>query len=1135
MSAQIPLPTVDLFTSELESVGPKWYDLGIFLGISTHELDVIGEYHGSKGTQRCLIELFKCFQSRTKPVTWNDITDGLTKIHNNYLADRIRDKYIRTVSSSYPLSPPRSEKQDTGSDSQIMETAGVSETHDDRIHHNVQTASSLSPQSSSRETTPHSEELEDEKSGSDSKVMETGRVSETHDDHIHHNVQTASSLSPQSSSRETTPHSEELEDEKSGSDSQVMETGRVSELHDNKHIYIDKSISNQFYKISTSFTSLVLKVKQALQRKSVSVDDLQDVLQDQCKLEPLSTEVATFQKVFARVRQHYCFLNYHILAYLVDMFLSDEKPLQQLLENYTNKLEKFKESMMMKDLMKLIKQKRDLCGNHKIIELKTRDFWGSVVLNKFEKLAMLVFQNIYDCAAQIRIEDGCICVSWVIPDIDTSVLDTVSPDLLKVVGVISLKIDDKVLYEGANEGCHIMESAFLQAVELGNVIAVELLLAVSTCEVANLALYNGVTPLMVASYNGHSVVVSTLLTSGADSNMANSNGWTPLMIGSQNGHSVVVSTLLTSGADPNRAQSDGWTPLMIGSQNGHNEVVEVLLQAKVNPNACNNNGATAIYIASGKGHSVVVSTLLTSGADPNMAKSDGWTPLMIGSHNGHNEVVEVLLQAKVNPNACNNNGATAIYIASGKGHSVVVSTLLTSCADPNMAKSDGWTPLMIGTQNGHNEVVEILLKAKVNPNACNNNGATAIYIASENGHSVVVSTLLTSGADPNIAESDGWTPLMIGSQNGHSVVVSILLTSGADPNIAKSNGWTPLMIGSHNGDNEVVEILLKAEVNPNACLKDGATAIYTASGNGHSVVVSTLLTSGADPNIAKSNGWTPLMIGSQKGHNEVVEILLKAKVNPNACLKDGTTAIYIASQNGHSVVVSTLLTSGADPNMANSNGWIPLMIGSQNDHNEVVEVLLKAKVNPNTCSVDGTTAIYIASENGHSVVVSTLLTSGADPNRAKSNGWTPLMIASGRGHSEVVKQLIKADVNINYQAVAGITALHLASQYGHIDIVKILLESGADSRLFDSKGMSPLDFASGFGHHDIVKLLYEFRPLVGSISQLTLTSISTVDTGFYGSEDSRSIITELSGYSAIEDDVISLVSNPVTTKPNERK
>ena len=374
MSDRIPLPTVDLFTSELESVGPKWYDFGIFLGIATPQLDHIEKYHGSEGTQRCLIELFKCFQSHIKPVSWNDVVDALTKMCYNNLAGCIREKYIQTVSSSNPSSAPpntKNEREARESDSQ-------------------------------------------------------GMVSET--------------------------------------------------------LYLGEIIS-KFDEISKNFTSLVLEVRQALQRKPSIIDQLQVALKDQCGLKPLPTKKATPENIFDRMDKHYCFLNYHILAYLLDKFLSNEEHLQQLLVNYTNKLEKFKESVMMKDLMKLIKEKRDLCGNNKIVEMKTCDYWGAVTLNKFDRLAKQVFRNLYKCAAQIRIEDGCICISWVIPDIDTSVLVTVSPEFLKAVGVISLKIDDMVLYERPNEGCHILESAFLQAVELGNIRAVELLLAVG-CDIS---------------------------------------------------------------------------------------------------------------------------------------------------------------------------------------------------------------------------------------------------------------------------------------------------------------------------------------------------------------------------------------------------------------------------------------------------------------------------------------------------------------------------------------------------------------------------------------------------------------------------------------------------------------------------
>ena len=39
------------------------------------------------------MELFECFQSRTKPVSWIDIAEALGKMHNNHLADQICHKY----------------------------------------------------------------------------------------------------------------------------------------------------------------------------------------------------------------------------------------------------------------------------------------------------------------------------------------------------------------------------------------------------------------------------------------------------------------------------------------------------------------------------------------------------------------------------------------------------------------------------------------------------------------------------------------------------------------------------------------------------------------------------------------------------------------------------------------------------------------------------------------------------------------------------------------------------------------------------------------------------------------------------------------------------------------------------------
>ena len=65
---------------------------------------------------------------------------------------------------------------------------------------------------------------------------------------------------------------------------------------------------------------------------------------------------------------------------------------------------------------------------------------------------------------------------------------------------------------------------------------------------------------------------------GIDVNQAMNDGRTPLFMASWKGHSEVVSMLLAKqGVDVNQAMNDGCTPLFIASQEGHSEVVSMLL------------------------------------------------------------------------------------------------------------------------------------------------------------------------------------------------------------------------------------------------------------------------------------------------------------------------------------------------------------------------------------------------------------------------------------------------------------------------------------------------------------------------------------------------------------------------------
>ena len=87
---------------------------------------------------------------------------------------------------------------------------------------------------------------------------------------------------------------------------------------------------------------------------------------------------------------------------------------------------------------------------------------------------------------------------------------------------------------------------------------------------------DGTTPLNSASENGHSDIVNTLIRNGADINRPHyvgrgltyhsvcsslspltQTGMTPLYIASQNGHSDIVNTLIRNGADINWPRNVG--------------------------------------------------------------------------------------------------------------------------------------------------------------------------------------------------------------------------------------------------------------------------------------------------------------------------------------------------------------------------------------------------------------------------------------------------------------------------------------------------------------------------------------------------------------------------------------------------
>ena len=393
------------FTEEL-SQDPRWYTLGILLGIPTQELELINLNCHSTGIKKCLVELYNFMEAQGILPSWSQVTEALRRMNNYLLADKIYSDHIRVTVQPSPLSAERP----------------GSEMRRERKRSPIDAAS----------TAPIC--LAQSSSGID-------------------NALTVAEPPP------------------------IDDNNRSDDF-----ILVSEEITQSFMRISSKFAILVLTLKTNLEKCNVPISNIQFVLQEHYDLEPLKGGNATIDGVFARLRQHYCVLHYHVLVYLTETFLANQQSLLQLVNDYQTDVEMFKNSATVNDLMIMVREKRVTTGRHQVVKLKVREFWGTAYLRKFEVLVKEILQTLHYCISQIRVEKGCVCVSWVVPNFDTSKLITPQPlEFIKIIGVISLHIGDRVIYDIPGEGCEVMEAAMLQAIELKNTRATQLLLAAG-CE-----------------------------------------------------------------------------------------------------------------------------------------------------------------------------------------------------------------------------------------------------------------------------------------------------------------------------------------------------------------------------------------------------------------------------------------------------------------------------------------------------------------------------------------------------------------------------------------------------------------------------------------------------------------------------
>ncbi|KAJ6539678.1 ankyrin repeat-containing domain protein [Mycena capillaripes] len=552
-------------------------------------------------------------------------------------------------------------------------------------------------------------------------------------------------------------------------------------------------------------------------------------------------------------------------------------------------------------------------------------------------------------------------------------------------------------------------------------------------------------PLQLASGEGHIEIVSLLLDNGAEVNTVDRFNDSALLIASARGHTDIVRSLLENGAEVSAQGGHYGTALVAASLGGHTDTVRSLLENGAEVNAERGDWSTALVAASVQGHADIVRSLLENGAEANVESDYYGTALVAASKavGGHAEIVRSLLENGADVNAEAKFVGTALMVASGKGHTDIVHSLLENGAEVNAQGGTYGSALVAASSGGYTDIVRSLLENGAEVNTEGGYHGSALPVASKEGHLDTVRLLLENGAEVNAKGKYGSSALLAASVQGHADIVRSLLENGAEVNAEDKHYGTALVAASVRDQTDIVRLLLENGAEVNAEDRHGDTALMATSANGHTNIVRLLLENGAEVNAQGGTYGSALMAASEDGHMGIVRSLLENGAKVNAEGGKYGTALVAASARGHTDIVSFLLENGAEVNAEDGKHGTALVAASARGHTDIVLFLLENGAEVNAEGGSHSDALGAASAAGHTGIVRLLLENGADVNAEGEYYGTALMVASARGYMDIVRLLLENGAGVNAEGDYYGSALAAASARGHTDIVGLLMENGA--------------------------------------------------------------------------------------------
>ena len=532
----------------------------------------------------------------------------------------------------------------------------------------------------------------------------------------------------------------------------------------------------------------------------------------------------------------------------------------------------------------------------------------------------------------------------------------------------------------------------------------------------------GVTPLMIASYNGDVREVKNILQRDTNAlQMKNQYNLTALDYAIDNDQVQVVDVLLGYGADLDLINQDGLSVLHRCVLTEQLSKVETCIQIGVNLDLRSSEGETALHLAIQNQSVDIVFLLIKHSCDITARNKEGFTPMECAFFSDNFN----MQQALTLPTNVNVTANFQFLQACATGDIAVIETMVAQYGDAIVhLTEEGASCLHVACQYSQLGAVITLCKYGANVNQISSNGNTALIMAAITDCSQIVSVLAKAGARMNYRNILGRTALHCAVIEQNVTTVKVLVENGALINVLSTNGSSPLYIAAEKNNSEIAKYLIDqsavVDSTDDVCLTPLIKAVLV----GNVEIICYLIENGANIEKVDLMHHTPLMVAVQKSQLSVVKCLVEYGADIQHCTPEGPTITELALFYGKPDIHKYLSE-----------------VINQSNHREKSEQEPHQLISTETVTLQSDIFELIQGGSGTREDLNTLIKIGVNINAMNYNGKTPLITAISSLSENFVEWLIQEQVDVNQTDNTGCPPLIHAVLVDSLPVTQLILQS----------------------------------------------------------------------------------------------